>query len=276
MSGLTNVLWAPDGWPHLLLWAPNGWPRGGFPFVCGRLTADPTFSCGRLTSGPTEVSPIRLNLSSRLWARNGCPHLFLWAPDVWPQGGSHHHQSIVPSTPTYLLCVRSDLPPEFFVCLGGGGWCLNHFPLAYCRPRRYFSLCPRHPTHSLDYNSNVLFRIPGHRLALILSLIIPTTDYVIQLEHEPLRCGAGINKHIQVIPRSSPDIKGASIYFTLSAVASFLLRIITRSTHDRFSFCCSFHSWSVPKISPQVYLDLFLLQKLPFCALINALGVILM
>ena len=34
-----------------------------------------------------------------------------------------------------------------------------------------------------------LCMIPGHRLALIPSLIIPTTYYVLHLEHEPLRCG---------------------------------------------------------------------------------------
>ena len=136
MAGLTNVLWAPDGWPHLLLWDPNVWTHGGFPFVCGHLTAGPTFSCGRLTDGPTEVSPIQLNLSSRLWDPNGWPHLHLWAPYGWPHGGSHPHQSIVPSMPTYLLRVCSDRRPEFSVRLGGGGWCLNHCPLTHHRLRR--------------------------------------------------------------------------------------------------------------------------------------------
>ena len=116
-------------------------------------------------------------------------------------------------------------------------------------PPLLFPLFPRHPTPSADYNPNVLCRIPGHRLALIPSLIIPTTDYVLHLEHEPLSCGAGINKHTQDIPLTSPDSEGASIYFTLSAVASCLSRIVTRSTLDRCSFCCSFHSWSVPKFS---------------------------
>ena len=132
MAGLTNVLWAPDGWPHLLLWAPNGWPHGGFPFVCGCLTAGPTFSCGRMTAGPTEVSPIRLNLSSCLWAQNGWPHLLLWAHDSCPHGGSHPHQSVVPSTLTYLLRFRSDRLPKFSVCLGEGG--LVFEPLPPCPP----------------------------------------------------------------------------------------------------------------------------------------------
>ena len=40
--------------------------------------------------------------------------------------------------------------------------------------------------------------------------------------------------------------------------------------------CCSFHSWSVPNFFPQVDLNPFLLQKMPFCTLLNALGVILL
>ena len=140
----------------------------------------------------------------------------------------------------------------------------------------YHPFCPRHPTHSAGYNFNVLCRIPGHRLALILSLIIPTTDYVLYLEHEPLRCGSGINKHTQDRPRPSPDREGDSICFTLSAVAYCLSRIVTRSTLDQCSFCCYFHYWSVLKFLPQVDLDPFLLQKLPFCALLDMLGVILL
>ena len=119
MAGLTISCGRRDGWPHLLLWAPNGWPHGGFPFVCGRLTAGRTFYCGRLAAGPTEVSPIQLNLSSRLWAPNGWPHLILWAPDGCPHGGSHPHQSIVPSTLTSLLLVRSDLCTKVSLRLGG-------------------------------------------------------------------------------------------------------------------------------------------------------------
>ena len=49
-------------------------------------------------------------------------------------------------------------------------------------------------------------------------------------------------------------------YFTLSAVASCLSHIATRSTLD----CCSVRSWSVPYFFPQVDLDPFLLRKLPF------------
>ena len=47
-------------------------------------------------------------------------------------------QSIVPSTPTYLLPDRSVRRPEFSSRLGGrgGGWCLNHGPLSDPRLRR--------------------------------------------------------------------------------------------------------------------------------------------
>ena len=266
----------PDSWPHLLLWASNGWHHGGFPFVYGRLTARPTFSCGRMTAGLTKISPIRLNLPSRLWAPDGWPHLLLWTPDVWPHGGSHPHQSIFPSTPTYLLRVRSDRRPDFSVRLGGGGLVFEPLAPRPPPPPPLFPFCLRHPTHSADYNSNVLCRIPGHRLALIPSLIIPTTDYVLHIEHQPLQCGAGINKHTQDRPRPSPDRKGDSIYFILSTVASYLSRIVNRSRLNRCSFFCSFHSWSVPKCLPQVDLDPFLLQKMPLYALLNALGVILL
>ena len=106
----------------------NDLPHGGFPFVCGRLTAGPTFSCGNLVAGPTEVSPVQLNLSSCLWAPNGWPQLLLWAPDGWPHGGSHPHRSIVPYTPTYLLRVSSDRHPDFSVLIGGGGVVFEPFP----------------------------------------------------------------------------------------------------------------------------------------------------
>ena len=58
-------------------------------------------------------------------------------------------------------------------------------------PPPLLPFCPRHPTHSADYNTNILYRIISHQLALILSLITPTTDYVLHLEHEPLRCANG-------------------------------------------------------------------------------------
>ena len=109
---------------------------------CGRLMAGRTFSCGRLTAGLTEVSPIRLNLSSHLWAPNGWPHLLLWAPDGWPHGGSHTHQSIVPSTPTYLLLVRSDRRLEVSVRLGGGGLVLEPFPPSPMPPLPLFPSRP--------------------------------------------------------------------------------------------------------------------------------------
>ena len=132
--------------------------------------------------------------------------------------------------------------------------------------------CSQNPTHSTDSNLNVLCRIPGHRLALVLPLITPTKEYVLHLDNKPIRCEAGINKHTRERPRPSPDSEGASIYFTLSAVTSCMSHIVTRSTLD----CCSFHYWSVPKFFPQVDLDPFLLRKLPFCALLDALGVILL
>ena len=40
--------------------------------------------------------------------------------------------------------------------------------------------------------------------------------------------------------------------------------------------CCSFRSWSIPNFFPQVDMDPFLLRKLPFGALLNTLGVILL
>ena len=121
------VLWAPDGWPQLLLCTPNSWLQGGFPFVCGRLTAVWTFSCGRLTAGLTEVYSFRLNILSPLWAPDGWHQLLLLAPDGFPHRGSHPHQSVVPSTPTYLLPVRSDRF-DFSVRIGGGGSWLDNFP----------------------------------------------------------------------------------------------------------------------------------------------------
>ena len=133
MEGLINVLWAPEGWPNILLWVPNGWHHGGFSFVYGSLKVDRTFYFGRLTAGLTEVSPFQLNLSSCLWVPDGWPHLLLWAPDGWPHRGSHPHQPVILSTPTFLLLVRSDRCPELSVCLGEGGFWLNHFPHAHLR-----------------------------------------------------------------------------------------------------------------------------------------------
>ena len=181
-------------------------------------------------------------------------------------------QYIVLSTPTYLLHNRSVRRPEFSIRLGGGVLVFEPLPPCAPPPPPLLPLFPRHPTPSADYNLNVLCRIPGHRLALIPSLIITTTNYVLYLEHEPLRRGAGINKHIRDRPCPSPDSEGASIYFILSAVASCLLIIVTSSTID----CCSFHSWSVPNFFLQVDLDPFLIRILPCCTLLNALGVILL
>ena len=98
-------MWAPNGWPHLLLWAPM--------------------------DGPTEVSHIRINLSSRMWAPNGWPHLLLWAPTA---GLTEVPIPINPSS------VYAELPPLCPFCLPprvfcpswwGGGWRLNHCPLAH-------------------------------------------------------------------------------------------------------------------------------------------------
>ena len=147
-------------------------------------------------------------------------------------------------------------------------------PWPPCAPPNpsWSQFCLRNPTQSADSNSNVLCRIPGQQLALVPPLITPTTDYVLHLQYEPLRCGAGINRHTQDRPCPYPDSKGDSIDFTLSAAASCLSLIITRSTLD----CCYFHYCSVYNFFPQVDLDLFLLRKLPFCALLNALGVTLL
>ena len=95
-------------------------------------------------------------------------------------------QYVVPSTPTYLLRDRSVRRPEFSVRLGGGVLVFEPLPPRAPLPPLLFPLFPRHPTPSADYNPNVLCRIPSHQLALIPSLIITTTDYVLHLEHEPL------------------------------------------------------------------------------------------
>ena len=49
-------------------------------------------------------------------------------------------QSIVLSMPTYLLPDSSDPRPEFNSHLGGGGWFLNHGPLAHRHLSRYSRL----------------------------------------------------------------------------------------------------------------------------------------
>ena len=53
-------------------------------------------------------------------------------------------QSIVPSTPTYLLPDSSDRRPTFSACLGGGGggggWCCYHSFLTHLRLSCYFHL----------------------------------------------------------------------------------------------------------------------------------------
>ena len=156
--------------------------------------------------------------------------LILWAPMADLTNVSPSPQSIVPSTPTYLLCDQSVCLPEFSARIGGGGLAFEPYPPHAPPPPPLFPFYSRHPTHSAYYNSNVFCRIHGHQLALIPTLIIPTTYYVLHLENKPLRCGAGINKHTRDRPRPSPDSKGASIYFTLSTAASCLLRIATRST----------------------------------------------
>ena len=59
-------------------------------------------------------------------------------------------QSVVLSMPTYLLPYSSDRRPEFSAHLGGGGgWCLNHVPLAHRRLRRCYRLLhpSDHPVH---------------------------------------------------------------------------------------------------------------------------------
>ena len=94
-------------------------------------------------------------------------------------------QYIVPSTPTYLILNWSVRRPQFSACIGGGGegevlvfepWLPRAPPTLPWSP-----FCLRNPTHSTDFNSNVLCRIPDHRLALVLPLIIPTTGYIFHL-----------------------------------------------------------------------------------------------
>ena len=114
-------------------------------------------------------------------------------------------QSIVPSTSTYLLPDCSFRRPKFSACLDGGGLVFEPWPPRAPPTPPWSPFCPQNPTHSTDSNSNVLCRIPGHRLTLVLPLILPTTDYVLYIEHEPLRCGAWINKHTQDRPHPSPD-----------------------------------------------------------------------
>ena len=134
--------------------------------LCGRPMAGPSFSCGRLMAGRTEVSPFQIHLLSSLWA-----------PDGWPSFSygrltAGRTEVPIPINPSFRLRRPRPTPPPSL-----------------------FSFCPRHSTHSADYNSNILCRIPDHQLALIPSIIIPTTDYVLRLEHEKLRCGDGIHKH---------------------------------------------------------------------------------
>ena len=62
---------------------------------------------------------------------NGMPSQIYFPPS---------YQSIIPSTPTYLLPNSSDRSPAFSICLGGGGWCCYHFTLAHLRIHRYFRL----------------------------------------------------------------------------------------------------------------------------------------
>ena len=74
----------------------------------------------------------------------------LWALMADLMDVSPSPQSIVLSTPTYLLCDRSVRRPEFSIRLGGGGgWCLNHYPLAHRRLPCYFRLCLRHIRHQI-------------------------------------------------------------------------------------------------------------------------------
>ena len=166
----------------------------GLTMSCGRRWLTAPYPVGALTAGLTEVSPFRINhpsvgarwlapaspVGAGGWPHGGShPQILspLWAPDGWPQillwaPLAGRTEVPIPINPSFRLLRPRPTPPP---------------PL--------FSFCPRHPTHSEDYNSNILCRIPGHRLALIPSLIIPTTDYVLRLEHEKLRCGDGIHKH---------------------------------------------------------------------------------
>ena len=102
--------------------------------------ADPTFSCGCRW------------LTSRMF-----PHP--------PNPSFRLHR------PTSFATVLSAAPSFLSVLVGGGG--VGPLPPHALPPPPLFLFCPQHPTHSADYNSNVLCRIPGHRLALIPSLIIP-------------------------------------------------------------------------------------------------------
>ena len=125
-----------------------------------------------------------LILCGRQWLTSRMFPLPLWAPiadltDVFPSP-----QSIVSSTPTYLLRDWSVRYPEFSAPLGGGGLVFEPLPPRALPPSSLFPFCLRHPTHSADYNSNVLCRIPGHRHVLIPSIITPTIDSVLCLEHE--------------------------------------------------------------------------------------------
>ena len=158
----------PDGCLHLLLLAPNGWPHRGLYFVCGRLRAGHPFSCGRLTAGLTEVSPS----DSFYCPLCGCP----MAGPSFSCGRLMAGCTEVPIPISPLSHLRQHISFPFF---------LTATPSSP-PPLPLFPFCPRHPNHSADYNLNVLCRIPGHPLPLIPSLIIPTTEYVLHLEHEPL------------------------------------------------------------------------------------------
>ena len=128
--------------------------------------------------------------------------------------------------------------PSFLPVLVGGGGGLVFEPWTPRAPPTppWSPFFPQNPTHSADSNSNVLCRIPGHQLALVPPLIIPTTDYVLHVQREPLRCGSGIKKHTRDRPCPSADSEGASVDFTLSAAASCMSRFVNRSTLDYCSF----------------------------------------
>ena len=157
--------------------------------------------------------------------------------DGWPHGIPPISQSIIPSTPVYLLRDRSVHRPKFSARIGGGGGLVFEPWTPRAPPTPPWSpFFPQNPTHSADSNSNVLCRIPGHQLALVPPLIIPTTDYVLHVQREPLRCGSGIKKHTRDRPCPSADSEGASVDFTLSAAASCMSRFVNRSTLDYCSF----------------------------------------
>ena len=95
-------------------------------------------------TGHTHVlwETIAMWATMAMWAPNDWPHFLLWAPmaghtEVSPPP-SIHRPVYADLPPSRLFCP---LPQVFCPSWWGGGWCLNHCPLAHCCLRHYVRLC---------------------------------------------------------------------------------------------------------------------------------------